>query len=46
MILADSGVLIDLLEKTPDWLEWSSNTLYTASKGDQLALVRKRPIAS
>ena len=38
MILADSSVLIDLLEKTPDWFEWSSNALYTASKGDQLAI--------
>lgn len=38
MILVDSSVLIDLLEKSADWFEWSSCTLYAASKTDQLAI--------
>jgi predicted nucleic acid-binding protein len=38
MILVDSSVLIDLLEKTPEWFEWSSEQLYAAATRDKLGI--------
>jgi predicted nucleic acid-binding protein len=38
MILVDSSVLIDLLEKTPQWFEWSSEQLFAASGRDKLGI--------
>ena len=38
MILVDSSVLIDLLEKTPEWFEWSAEQLFLAAGRDQLGI--------
>ena len=38
MILVDSSVLIDLIERTPTWFEWSAAQLFAASKSDQLGI--------
>lgn len=38
MILIDSSVLIDLLEKTPKWFAWSAEQLFAASKQDQIGI--------
>ena len=34
MILVDSSVLIDVIEGTPDWAEWSVEHLFEASLGN------------
>lgn len=38
MILVDSSVLIDLLEKTPQWFAWSAEQLFAASQRDQIGI--------
>ncbi|TAG25048.1 MAG: PIN domain-containing protein [Burkholderiales bacterium] len=38
MILVDSSVLIDLLEKTPEWFEWCSERLAQAKQSDSLGI--------
>jgi len=38
MILVDSSVLIDLLEKTPEWFQWSSEQLFAAASRDQIGI--------
>lgn len=38
MILVDSSVLIDLLEKTPEWFAWSAEQLSAAASRDQLGI--------
>ncbi len=38
MILVDSSVLIDLLEKTPEWFDWSAEQLFAAASRDQLGV--------
>ena len=38
MILVDSSVLIDLLEKTPKWFAWSAEQLFAASERDQIGI--------
>jgi predicted nucleic acid-binding protein len=38
VILVDSSVLIDLLEKTPQWFEWSSEQLFAAAQRDRLGI--------
>lgn len=38
MILVDSSVLIDLLEKTPQWFEWSAEALFAATKSDRVGV--------
>lgn len=38
MILLDSSVLIDLLEKTPDWFAWCSEQLALAKRRDELGV--------
>jgi predicted nucleic acid-binding protein len=38
MILVDSSVLIDLLEKTPEWFEWCSEQLALAQQRDSLGV--------
>jgi predicted nucleic acid-binding protein len=38
MILVDSSVLIDLLEKTPQWHQWSSEQLFAAAARDKLGI--------
>ena len=38
MILVDSSVLIDLIERTPQWFEWSCEQLYTASQNDRVGI--------
>jgi predicted nucleic acid-binding protein len=38
MILVDSSVLIDLLEKTPEWFAWSSEQLALAKQNDGLGV--------
>jgi predicted nucleic acid-binding protein len=38
MILIDSSVLIDLLEKTPEWFAWSTEQLFAAASRDQLGI--------
>jgi len=38
VILVDSSVLIDLLEKTPRWFQWSSDQLFAAAERDQLGI--------
>lgn len=38
MILVDSSVLIDLLEKTPEWFAWSVEQIAAAATRDQLGI--------
>lgn len=38
MILVDSSVLIDLIEKSPDWYGWTVEALFNASQRDQLGI--------
>ncbi|QTD43994.1 type II toxin-antitoxin system VapC family toxin [Ottowia testudinis] len=38
MILVDSSVLIDLIEKTPEWFDWTTQALFDASQRDQLGI--------
>jgi predicted nucleic acid-binding protein len=38
MILVDSSVLIDLLEKTPDWFEWCAEQLAQARRRDAIGI--------
>ncbi len=38
MILVDSSVLIDLIERTPEWFEWSAEQLYAAMQRDQVGI--------
>ena len=38
MILVDSSVLIDLIEKTPQWHAWSTDQLYAAQQRDRLGI--------
>ena len=38
MILVDSSVLIDLLEKTPEWFAWCSEQLAFAKQRDSLGV--------
>lgn len=38
MILVDSSVLIDLIERTPQWFAWSAEQLYAAIQVDQLGI--------
>jgi len=38
MILVDSSVLIDLIERTPQWHSWSAEQLFAATQRDQVGL--------
>jgi predicted nucleic acid-binding protein len=38
MILVDSSVLIDLLEKTPEWFEWCAEQLAQARRRDAIGI--------
>jgi predicted nucleic acid-binding protein len=38
MILVDSSVLIDVIERQPDWVEWSVERLNDCAKADTLAI--------
>jgi len=38
MILVDSSVLIDLIERTPEWFEWRAEQLYAAMQRDQVGI--------
>jgi predicted nucleic acid-binding protein len=38
MILVDSSVLIDLIERTPEWFEWSSEQLYIGSQREGVGI--------
>jgi predicted nucleic acid-binding protein len=38
MILVDSSVLIDLIERTPEWFEWSAQQLYAASQRERVGI--------
>ncbi len=38
MILVDSSVLIDLIEKTPQWHAWSTEQLHAAQQRDRLGI--------
>jgi predicted nucleic acid-binding protein len=38
VILVDSNVLIDLIEKTPQWFEWSAEQLFLAQQRDALGI--------
>lgn len=38
MILIDSSVLIDLIEKTPQWHAWSTEQLFAAQKRDRIGI--------
>ncbi|MBV5297618.1 MAG: type II toxin-antitoxin system VapC family toxin [Rhodoferax sp.] len=34
----DSSVLIDLIERSPEWFEWSAKQLYLAIQSDQVGI--------
>ena len=38
MILIDSSVLIDLIEKTPQWHTWSTEQLFAAQQRDRIGI--------
>lgn len=38
MILIDSSVLIDLIEKTPQWHAWSTEQLFAAQQRDRIGI--------
>jgi len=38
MILVDSSVLIDLIEKTPEWYDWSAQQLFAASQRERVGI--------
>lgn len=38
MILVDSSVLIDLIERSPAWYQWSAEQLYMASQTQRLGI--------
>jgi len=38
MILVDSSVLIDLIERTPEWFQWSAEQLYAATRRERVGI--------
>ncbi len=38
MILVDSSVLIDLIERTPQWYQWSAEQLYMATQTQRVGI--------
>ncbi len=38
MILVDSSVLIDLIERSPEWCAWSAEQLYAAMQRDRVGI--------
>lgn len=38
MILVDSSVLIDLIERTPEWCVWSAEQLFAATQRERVGL--------
>ncbi len=38
MILADTNVLVDVIENDPDWADWSQRQLEAAAASDELAI--------
>ncbi len=38
MILVDSSVLIDLIERSPEWFEWSAAQLYAATRRERVGI--------
>jgi predicted nucleic acid-binding protein len=38
MILADTNVLVDVIENDPDWADWSQRQLEAAAVSDELAI--------
>jgi len=38
MILVDSSVLIDLIERTPEWYAWSAENLFVATQREQVGI--------
>ena len=38
MILVDSSVLIDLIERTPEWYAWSAEQLFAATQHERVGI--------
>jgi len=38
MILVDSSVLIDLIERTPEWCAWSAEQLFVATQRERVGI--------